>query len=215
MIRADYSLNEGGRIRIVDGKPLYAAVQTTEKASHVVSVTARGPSGHASIPLEGNAVARLARAVAIITSREEPVRLVPTVREFFTRLGAIWPDAGVAAAMRDIASSDASIVQRGCTALCRLPMYNAVMRTGISATVMNAGLRHNVIPAEATATLSVRTLPGDSIESVVAGMRERVGDAAVTIEIQLTGPDAPASDHESPMFAAVRESVRALDPSIV
>src|SRR3954452_2396578 len=82
LVAAEFALNEGGRIRVVDGKPLYAAVQTTEKASHVVTITARGPSGHASIPLEGNAVARLARAAAIITAHAEPVRLTPTVREF-------------------------------------------------------------------------------------------------------------------------------------
>ncbi|HXT17287.1 MAG TPA: M20/M25/M40 family metallo-hydrolase [Gemmatimonadaceae bacterium] len=214
-IRAEYALNEGGRIRIVDGKPLYAAVQTTEKAAHVVTITAHGPSGHASVPLAGNAVARLARAVAIVTAHQEPVRLIPTVREFFARLSAIWPEANVAAAMRDVGADDKSVAERGYAELCRLPMYNAVLRTGISATVMSAGMRHNVIPAEATATLSVRTLPRDSIDDVVHRLQAMVADDAVTIAVTSRGTDAPASDHQSPMFAAIRDAVTSLDPSIV
>lgn len=214
LVRAEYALNEGGRIRVVDGKPLYAAVQTTEKVAHVVTVTARGPSGHASIPLNGNAVARLARAVASITSHEEPVRVIPTVREFFARLGEIWPEPDIAAAMRGVASNEIAVVQRASTALCRLPLYNAVLRTGVSATVMQAGIRSNVIPAQGTATLSVRTLPGDSIDTVVAGMRERVGDDTITIETSARGHDAPASDHDSAMFRAIRDAIQALDPGI-
>ena len=52
LIDAEFVLNEGGRTRIVQGKPLYVAVQNTEKVSHVVTMTARGPGGHASVPLE-------------------------------------------------------------------------------------------------------------------------------------------------------------------
>src|SRR3954469_13883145 len=55
LVDAEFALNEGGRIRIVDGRPLYAAVQTAEKVSNVVVLRARGPGGHASIPVAGNA----------------------------------------------------------------------------------------------------------------------------------------------------------------
>jgi acetylornithine deacetylase/succinyl-diaminopimelate desuccinylase-like protein len=215
LIRAEYALNEGGRIRIVDGEPLYAAVQTTEKVSHVVTVKATGPGGHASIPLEGNAVARLAHALAAITTHQEPVKLIPTVREFFTRLSAVWPEPDVAQAMRDSASNDEPAVQRGCSALCKLPLYNAVLRTGISATVIRAGVRHNVIPTEAEATLSVRTLPGDSIDDLLARLGAIVADGAVTIAIESRGLGAPVSDHASLMFEAIRGAVTALDPAII
>src|SRR5687767_4512183 len=56
LIRAEFALNEGGRTRIVGGGRMYLAIQTSEKVSHVVRVTATGPDGHAAVPLAGNAV---------------------------------------------------------------------------------------------------------------------------------------------------------------
>jgi acetylornithine deacetylase/succinyl-diaminopimelate desuccinylase-like protein len=215
LIRAEYALNEGGRIRVVDGRTLYAAVQTTEKVPHSVSVRARGPGGHASIPLPGNAVARLARAVACIAAHEEPVQLVPTTREFFTRLSTVWPEPEIADAMADVASAEGDRARRACAALCSIPIYNAVLRSGISPTVIAGGQQTNVIPTEAVAYLNVRTLPGDSIDALVERLRTTVNDPAVEITLESRGADAPASDHESPMFDAIVRSVAAIDSRIV
>ena len=77
LIKAEFALNEGGRTRIVGGKRLYVAVQNTEKVPHTVTVTARGPGGHASIPLAGNAILRLGRALAKIGDYKEPVQVQP------------------------------------------------------------------------------------------------------------------------------------------
>jgi acetylornithine deacetylase/succinyl-diaminopimelate desuccinylase-like protein len=214
LIRAEFALNEGGRTRIVGGKRLYVAVQNTEKVSHVVTVTARGPGGHASIPLEGNAIFRLGRALAKIGAHQEPVVIKPTTREFFAQLSQVWPNAQERRAMADVASMDTGRVKRGARLLSRIPVFNAVIRNGISATIIDGGIRSNVIPVEATAQLNVRTLPDLSIDSVVARLRKVVDDSLVTIEVTERGEDSPASDFHSPMFAAIRGSVQALDPSM-
>ncbi len=214
LIRAEFALNEGGRTRIVGGKRLYVAVQNTEKVSHVVTVTAHGPGGHASIPLAGNAIFRLGRALAAIGAHTEPVVIKPTTREFFLQLSQVWPNAVERHAMADVASSDTRRVQRGARLLSRTPVFNAVLRNGISATMIDGGIRSNVIPVEASAKLNVRTLPGLSIDSVVARLRKVVNDSLVSIEVTDRGEDSPASDFHSPMFAAIRGSVHALDPSM-
>lgn len=215
LIRAEFALNEGGRMRVVNGRTLYAAVQTAEKVNNVVTVRATGPAGHASVPLEGNAVARLARAIAIIAAHREDVKLVPTTREFFSRLGAIWENPEQGAAMADVASGDTARVARGAAVLDRTPLLGALLRTGISPTVLNAGIRHNVIPASATGTLSVRTLPGERIDDVLDRLRAAVSDPQVDIACTDRGTDAPESDFGSPMFAAIRDTIAGLDPSIV
>jgi acetylornithine deacetylase/succinyl-diaminopimelate desuccinylase-like protein len=214
LIRAEFALNEGGRTRIVGGKRLYVAVQNTEKVSHVVTVTAHGQGGHASIPLEGNAIFRLGRALAAISAHTEPVVMKPTTREFFSQLSKVWPNAAERRAMADASSSDSQRVQRGARILSRTPVFNAVLRNGISATMLNGGIRTNVIPVEASAMLNVRTLPDLSIDSVVARLRKKVNDPLVSFEVTDRGEDSPASDFHSPMFEAIRGSVQALDPSM-
>jgi acetylornithine deacetylase/succinyl-diaminopimelate desuccinylase-like protein len=214
LIRAEFALNEGGRTRIVGGKRLYVAVQNTEKVPHTLTVTARGPGGHASIPLAGNAILRLGRALAKISDYREPVQVNPTTRTFFSELGRVWPNGYERTAMADVASTDTRRIQRGARVLGRIPVFDAVLRNGISATILQGGIRGNVIPTEAKAMLNVRTLPGQSIDGVAARLRRVVGDSLVEIVVSDRGDDAPASDFHSPMFTAIRESAQALDPSL-
>jgi acetylornithine deacetylase/succinyl-diaminopimelate desuccinylase-like protein len=214
LIKAEFALNEGGRVRIVGGKRLYVAVQNTEKVPHTVTLTAHGPGGHASIPLAGNAILRLARALAKISDYREPVQVNPTTREFFSRLAAVWQNRDERMAMADVASLDARRQLRGARVLGRTAVFDAVLRNGISATLLQSGIRSNVIPTDATATLNIRTLPGQSIDGVVKRLERLVNDSLVDFTITSRGTDAPASDFGSPMFAAIRESASALDPSL-
>jgi acetylornithine deacetylase/succinyl-diaminopimelate desuccinylase-like protein len=214
LVRAEFALNEGGRIRVVDGRPLYAAIQCAEKVSNVVTVTAVGPGGHASVPLPGNPVARLARAVALISDHREPVVLLPTTREFFDGLSKVWAQPEERAAMGDLVSDDATRRERGAHALSATPLFDATLRTGISATMLEAGVRVNVIPTQARAKLSVRTLPDESIDDVVARLVALVADPSVRLEISHRGHDAPPSPSTSAAFAALRDSLHDIDPAV-
>jgi acetylornithine deacetylase/succinyl-diaminopimelate desuccinylase-like protein len=215
LLRAEFALNEGGRLRIVGGRALYMAVQTAEKVPHVVRLVARGPGGHAAIPLRENAVARLGRALAAVGAHREPLTLVPTTRAFFRDLAGVWPEPAEARAMGDIASGDAEREARGEAALAAIPVLDAVLRNGVSPVMVEGGTRHNVIPPEASATLNVRTLPGERIDGVVERLRAAIADLMVEIEVVSTERvDPPASDIDSPMFAALREAMRAVDPSV-
>jgi len=215
LIDAELALNEGGRTRVVRGKPLYVAVQNTEKVPHLVTVTAHGPGGHAAVPLAGNALYRLGRALAAIGAYREPVQLTPTTREFFGQLAKVWPDASERRAMSDVTSPDSARVVRGARVLGMTPVFDAVLRTGISATVVNGGIRSNVIPTEASALLNIRTLPDQSIDAVVARLRTAINDSSVDVAITDRGDDAPASDFTSPMFTAIAETVKELAPGMV
>ena len=215
LIDAEFALNEGGRTRIVRGKPLYVAVQNTEKVPHTVTVTARGPGGHASVPLRGNAILRLGRALAAIGSHREPTHVNPTTRAFFGQLATVWPEPAERRAMADVASRDSARVARGARVLAATPVFDAVLRNGISATIVNGGIRSNVIPTEVTATLNIRTLPGQSIDAVVARLRRAVNDSLVRLTVTDRGEDAPPSDFSSPMFRAIAESAKELAPEMV
>lgn len=211
---AEFAINEGGRTRIIEGGKRYLAIQTSEKISHQVQVTARGPAGHAAIPLTDNAIFQLGRALAKLDVYREPVTLNATTSRFFSELARVWPIPEVAQAMSEIVSADSAKSQKAAMVLAQIPVFNAVMRNGISPVGLSGGVAGNVIPAEASATLNVRTIPGHRIEDVVDRIRVAIGSDSVTVEIASHGEEAPGSDPDSAMFAAIASAAKALDPEI-
>jgi len=214
VLEAEFALNEGGRTRIIDGGQRYLAVQSAEKVSHVVTVTAHGSAGHAAIPLPDNAVFRLARALETLSRYAEPVMLTEITRKFFAQLADIWPTEVEKKAMTDLVSTDPKRAESGARVLSQVPVFNAVLRNGISPTVVEGGKQFNVIPASAAAVLNVRTLPGHSIDKVVNRMRAIVTEPGVAIEVTHRGEEGPASDPESEMFTAIATAAHELDPKI-
>jgi acetylornithine deacetylase/succinyl-diaminopimelate desuccinylase-like protein len=214
LLDAEFAINEGGRTRIIEGGGIYLAVQSAEKVSHVVTVTAHGTAGHAAIPVQDNAIFRLARALETLSRYNEPVMLTEITRRFFARLAEIWPDAVERQAMTDLISRDPKRMDDGSRVVSRTGVFNAVLRNGISPTVVDGGAAHNVIPASAEAVLNVRTLPGQSIDKVASRMQAIITEPGISIEITSRGREAPASDPDSEMFRAIADSSRELDPTI-
>jgi acetylornithine deacetylase/succinyl-diaminopimelate desuccinylase-like protein len=215
LVRAGVALNEGGRIRLLDGRPVYCAIQCAEKVPYNVVMTAIGTGGHASVPHRGNAIARLARALARIEAHEEPVTLDDVSRGFFAGLARVWPDAAIARAMGDVASTDPKQRALGARALSALPAFDAVLRNGISPTLISGGIKSNVIPTEAKVTLNIRLLPRATIEELLARLRGVVDDTEVRFEVLSTGDDAPPSPLNGEGYRAICDALAALDPSIL
>jgi acetylornithine deacetylase/succinyl-diaminopimelate desuccinylase-like protein len=215
LVRAGVALNEGGRIRVLEGRPVYCAIQCAEKVPYNVVMTATGTGGHASVPHRGNAIARLARSLARIEAHEEPVTLDDVSRGFFAGLARVWPDAAIATAMGDVASTDPKQRRLGARALSALPAFDAVLRNGISPTLISGGIKSNVIPTEAKVTLNIRLLPGATIDELLARLRAVVDDTEVRFEIISTGDDAPPSPLNGEGYRAICDALAALDPSIL
>lgn len=214
LIEADFAINEGGRTRIIEGGKRYLAIQTAEKISHMVTVTARGPAGHSAIPLVDNSIFRLGRALARLGEYREPVTLTVTTTRFFSELSRMWPVAKERAAMAALVSGDVTESARGAELLSGIPVFNAVLRNGISATKLSGGVAGNVIPAEVSAVLNVRTIPGHDIDGIVRRLEECAAEPGVSITIDARGAEAPESNPDSPMFDAIAASAREIDPDI-
>ncbi|HEX8320737.1 M20/M25/M40 family metallo-hydrolase [Longimicrobium sp.] len=212
---AEFALNEGGRIRVMDGQIRTVNIQTTEKVAYNVVARATGPSGHGSVPLAGNALAALARAVTRVHEWRAPVRLIETTRLYFQRLATIEQNAEVKRAMQDISSEGASREQidRAAAVLSRDPLHNAVLRTGTSLTLLNGGFRTNVIPSEGRATFNVRILPGEDITEVVRMMNQAGGEPSVTFALDGDPAQAPPpSPVSTELFQAMEQSARTMAP---
>ena len=181
-ITAEYCLAEGGGVRREGGKLKFASVGVLEKIPRTVELTARGPSGHGSVPLRTNAVSRLALAVAAISQWQPEVKLNETTREYFKRLVDLSGPED-ARRMRDILSDDPQRIAAAAEFFQDAqPSYAAMLRTSVSPTILRGGDRYNVIPSEAKATLDVRMLPDEDPSQLLAVMRTIVNDPSVTVE---------------------------------
>jgi acetylornithine deacetylase/succinyl-diaminopimelate desuccinylase-like protein len=215
---AEFALNEGGRIRVGGGRVREVAIQTTEKVYYDVIGTATGPSGHGSVPLADNALAALARAAARVHEWKAPVRLNETTRLYFQRLAGIEEDAEMKAAMQRISAPGAgqADVDAAAAVLARNPLYNAVLRTGASLTILSGGFRANVIPSEGKVTFNVRTLPDDDVREVVAAINRAAAEPTVTFALDGEPHQSPpVSPVGTDLFRAMEAAAGVMAPDAV
>ena len=180
-IDAEYCLAEGGGVTRKDGKVGYASVQTVEKIPRAIELTARGISGHGSVPLQTNAVVRLANAVAKFATWRTPIRLNPTTRAYFERLASVSSPEDAARYLsvisrnpRRVAAADQYFVEHE-------PRFAAMLRTSVSPNIIQGGYRLNVIPSEAKASLDVRLLPDEDPEAFLEMIRGVIKDPSVQV----------------------------------
>jgi acetylornithine deacetylase/succinyl-diaminopimelate desuccinylase-like protein len=204
-IAAGFALNEEGRVIVKDGKVQYVGVEASEKVPVNVTVTATGTSGHASIPREDNAVVHLSQAVAKIAAYQTPFQLNPVTEAYFERLSAVEEDS-IGKWMRALdMSSRSDLAEKKLSEMN--PIWNAMMRDTISPTMLDAGVRANVIPSEARATLNIRLLPGDAIESLLAKLQQTVNDPQIRFEADMSiGEAAPSSSLESSLYKTIQQA---------
>jgi len=179
-IDAEYCLAETGGVTRVGGVVKYGTIQANEKIPRAVELTARGISGHASVPLQTNALLHLGGALERLGGWRPPVRLNETTRAYFTRLAAITTGEESARYRDVLVPAKASAVDQYFRASD--PSKAALLHATATPTMISAGYRINVIPSEAKATVDVRTLPDDNLDELIASMRKAVNDSTVSVE---------------------------------
>jgi len=213
-IAAGYALNEGGYNVLKGGKVQYMAVQASEKVSVSVDVIATGVSGHASLPRKDNPVTHLAAAIAKIGTYETPVQMNSVTRAYFEGLAQV-EDEETAKWMRSLETSD-----RGEHAARYLSnenlLWNAMMRDTISPTMLQAGIRPNVIPSEARAVINIRLLPGDMVTPLLAKLTQLVNDPQIRFEILPgAGEAAPSSSLMTELYDEITRATKQQFPGAV
>jgi acetylornithine deacetylase/succinyl-diaminopimelate desuccinylase-like protein len=204
-IAAGFALNEEGRVILKNGKVQYVGVEASEKVPVNVTVTATGTSGHASIPREDNAVVHLSQAIEKIAAYQTPFQLNPVTESYFEQLSTVEDDS-IAKWMRALdMSSRSDLAEKKLSEMN--PIWNAMMRETISPTMLDAGVRANVIPSEAKATLNIRLLPGDAIETLLPKLQQLVNDPSIKFEADTSiGEAAPSSSLDSELYRTIQQA---------
>jgi len=206
----EFVLNEGGHIRSDEGKRLYE-VSVAEKTPCWLRLTARGKSGHGSTPPEHTATTRLVRALDRIMKRDNEVRVVPEVQEYYAALAPTESEPRKSR-IADLRKSldDAEFKKE----FLSDPRDAALVRNTIAPTVLSGSPKTNIIPAAASAELDCRLLPGESPDAFVRSINDTIDDKDVEVEILLNFPPS-ASTSESTLFKAIRKMAASENTPIV
>ena len=204
-IEAEFCLAEGGSVARVNREVVYGGVQTVEKLPYRLELVARGVAGHGSVPLQGNSVVRLAKAISAIADWRSPIRLNETTYTYFERLASISPpDAGE----RYLAVLDSGrATEADEYFLAYEPRHASMLRSSLSPTIFDAGYRINVIPSESRASVDFRALPDENIEDYLDKIRGVIGDESIEVSLgqRNTRPAGQASIN-TVAFSAIEEN---------
>jgi acetylornithine deacetylase/succinyl-diaminopimelate desuccinylase-like protein len=180
-IDAEFCFAEGGGVTRQNGAVRFASVQTMEKTPRAIQLTASGPAGHGSVPLQQNAILHLSRAVAAVGDWRIPINLNETTRAYFQRLADISPPEE-AQRYRDVLHPDPAVRARADEYfLEHEPRHASMLRSSISPTIIQGGYRINVIPSEAGARLDTRLVPAEDPEAFLEQVREVIDNPAIDV----------------------------------
>jgi carboxypeptidase PM20D1 len=153
-----------------------ASVDVAEKGYLSLRLTAHGTGGHSSRPTGDMAIARLARAITHVIDhpfpsgldniQHEKLSILASLAPFPTRLflSNLWLLGPIAEHYMRI-----------------IPDSAARLHTTMAPTMISGGVKDNVLPPQAGATINFRIHPRDTIAGVIRHVRDAIDDPKVDI----------------------------------
>jgi len=213
-VEAEFVIDEGFAILqgLVPGiTEDIALIGTAEKGFITLELSVNMAGGHSSMPTKETAIDVLARAIVKLKENPFPGELSLPVQEFMTYAG---PEMSF---MPKLVFANSGIFKPLIlSSYQETPSGNALVRTTTSPTIINAGIKDNIIPYQASASVNFRIIPGTSI----AGVRERVigiiNDDRIKIKEGAFSSEAPkASSSQSFGYEMINTSIKQIFPKFI
>ncbi len=191
-----------------------AVIGISEKGYVSLRLTVTMDGGHSSSPAQETAIGLLSRAIARLEMQPMPAHL-EVIEFMMSYLGSALPFVQRMAFANTWLFGGMLKKQ-----LAKSPRLNAAIRTTTAPTIINAGVKDNVLPAKAEAVVNFRILPGDDLRSVYEMVLARIDDERVKVtpyEGDTLGGDSgwdptPVADVDSPYFVRLAKLVQGAYP---
>lgn len=208
-----FSLDEGMAIgeHAVPGlaSPV-ALIGVAEKGYLTLRLTTHAAGGHSSTPAPGGAILRLSRALVRVADPPQPARIGGVVADL---LQALAPHMGFPTSF--VMAHPWLFAPLLRARLEETPASAAMLRTTTALTIVEAGVKENVLPQSATALVNFRLIPGDRSAAVIARVKDRIGDPEVEIDVVQANEPSPQSDSHSDSFALLARTVAQVAPDAI
>jgi carboxypeptidase PM20D1 len=213
-VKPDMVLDEGGAIleELIPGILTPAAmIGTSEKGYVTLDLSMKGTGGHSSVPPPHTVIGSLSHAVERLEDNPMPARLEGSAAQMLDYLGPELPLV-----------SRFFVVNRWLFrpllvfAFSKIRVGNATVRTTTAATMFNGGVKENVLPSHATATINFRIRPGETVEDVISHVRKTIANDDIKISQRPHGMDpSPISSPEVPQFKMLHRTIKQIYPSVL
>lgn len=153
-----------------------ASINVAEKGYMTLNLVARGDSGHSSMPTRDASIFLLAEAIERLRENPIPGGLEGVSLEAMDVIARHMPFK------RRLFFANRWLFQGAIEKeLSRVPPTNASLRTTTAPTLLSAGIKDNVLPGTATATVNFRIHPRDTHEGVIEMVRQIIDDQRIEI----------------------------------
>ena len=210
-VEAQFVLDEGGTIsqNIIPGiEKDVALIGIAEKGYVSLELSIKKEGGHSSMPEKESAIDILSAAIVKIKSNPFPAKLAGPIAGFMENLG---PEMG---GINKFIFANRWLFEPVITGIYeKTGSGNALVRTTTAPTIFNAGVKDNVIPQNAKATVNFRIMPGESSSSVLARVQELIQDPRIQItKGRMQSEPSQVSSTESKGFSTIRKTVAEVYP---
>jgi carboxypeptidase PM20D1 len=214
-IHFSFILDEGGDARKheernIPGEVAVARVGIAEKGYLSLELSATGEAGHSSYTLKETVIGILAAAIDKIQKNPFPARLEGATEQKYMYLGPemSFPNNVVYA---NLWLTRPWVIQE----MVKLGLTPQI-QTIVAPTIFHSGDRDNVLPPRATAVINVRTMPGQSVDSVIQNFTKLINDTRVSIKPLSTPKEASRiSSTSSAAYTALCKSIRETLPNTI
>jgi acetylornithine deacetylase/succinyl-diaminopimelate desuccinylase-like protein len=212
LVDAEFAVNPDGDSGEIDaGKRIDFGIETSEKTyvTYTLEVTNKG--GHSSEPRPDNAIYQLADGLVRLQKFQFPFRTNATTRLYFEHMAALQSGARRA---NFLALSKLPVDTAAAARLSADIPLNAILHSTCVATMLNAGVQENALPARAVATVQCRIMPDETVEGTKATLETVLADPAIKVAVLGIVTAAPESPPRPALFAKVEGVVHSLWPGV-
>lgn len=192
-------------------KPL-AGIGIMEKGYLCLTLTVREEGGHSSMPPRHTAIGILCEAVQRLENNPFPVSFDGPEKQMFD---FIAPEMSFPTRMlfANLWLFQPLIEKK----LTSSPPSNALLRTTTAVTMIEGGIKENVLPQKASATVNFRMRAGETIQTVLDHVRKTIDNP--NIEITKTGfiekKPTPVNNTESKSFQMMQKTIHQIFPDAI
>ena len=202
-----YAIGEAGGFSLhIGGATLYP-IMVAEKQMCWMKATVRGEAGHGSMPVKGQAMAKLAQVLQKLDRRRLPVHVTTPTRQMIESMASVLPTFQrlLLRQLLNPALTDRVLALMG-------PMGQLVdplLHNTVSPTVLQGSIKTNVIPSEVTVELDGRLLPGFTADDMQSELRMLLGDE---VELTVTRHEPGPPEPDMGLFDTLADILREADP---